>query len=137
MMNFITAHVNIVMIAGLLLGAHAPVNHAECSTGPTAENALAADQQLARALQANDRTAILHLLDKDWAVISGFGEIAEGSSVFPNGIRAGYRTVTTMELSEPRVRLCVNVALVTTKVRIAVLFAGKAFDVKMRQTDEL
>jgi ketosteroid isomerase-like protein len=136
-MNFIVTHVNIVMIAGFLLGAGAPVNHAECSTGPTAENALAADQQLARALQANDTTTILRLLDKDWAVITGFGEVAEGSSVFPNGIRSGYRTLNTMELSEPRVRLCGNVALVTTKVRIAGMFAGKAFDRKMRQTDVL
>ena len=108
------------------------------STGPTVENALAADQELAKALQNNDTLGILRMLDKDWAVITTHGDVAEGPEVFPSGIRTGYRTLTKMELSEPRVRLFGNVAVVTSKVNAAGNFAGKTYDdIKMRQTDVL
>lgn len=107
------------------------------STGPTAENALAADQELARVLRNNDTVGIYRMLDKDWAVINTFGGIGEGAGIFPSGIRSGYRTLTTMELSECRVRLYGDMALVTSKVRAAGMFSGKPFDVKMRQTDVL
>jgi ketosteroid isomerase-like protein len=109
---------------------HAPI-------GPTVENALAADQELAKAIRENDTTGILRLLDKDWAVISGRGGVAEGPSIFPDGIRTNYLTRKTFEISEPRVRLYGDVALVTTKVRTSGLFQGKTFDVVERQTDVL
>jgi ketosteroid isomerase-like protein/uncharacterized protein YciI len=105
------------------------------STGPTVQNALAADQGLAKALQNNDTAGIVSMLDKDWAVITTQGDIAEGPGVFPSGIRTGYRTLTAMELSEPRVRLFGNVALVTTKIRLAGQRGGKTFDMDERQTD--
>ena len=103
------------------------------STGPTVENALAADQELARALQNNDTLGIVRMLDKDWAVITSHGDIAEGTDVFPSGIRSGHRSLNAQELSEPRVRLFGNVALVTTKVKIAVRGYPRAFN--ERQTD--
>ena len=107
------------------------------STEPTVENALAADQELARAIRENDTTGIVRMLDKTWAVITTFGDVAEGPDIFPSGIRTGYRVVKAMEVSEPRVRLYGNVAIVTSKVRLAGDFAGKPFDVMMRQTDVL
>ena len=135
-----TSRLIVVIIAGFLLvpaqmfGAAGKAKH---STGPTIENALAADQELARALRDNDTVGILRMLDKDWAVITTRGDVAEGPGVFPSGIRTGYRTMTKMELSEPRVRLFGNFAVVTTKVSAAGVFAGKTFDIKMRQTDFL
>ena len=105
--------------------------------GPTVENALAADQELAKAMRENDTAGIYRMLDKDWAVISTSGGLGEGPSVFPDGIRSGYLTRKTYELSEPRVRLYGNIALVTTKVKLSGTFAGKAFDVTERQTDVL
>jgi len=43
-----------------------------------------------------------------------------------------------MELSEPRVRLYGNIALVTSKVRLSGQLGGKTYDdIKMRQTDVL
>jgi ketosteroid isomerase-like protein len=42
-----------------------------------------------------------------------------------------------MQLSEPRVRLFGNTAVVTTKVQISGMFAGKPFDIMERQTDVL
>ena len=70
------------------------------------------------------------------AVIPSFGAVLEGPGVFPSGIRTGYRTLRVMELSEPRVRLYGNIALVTTKVRLSGQLGGKSYDdLKMRQTD--
>lgn len=105
------------------------------SIGPTAENALAADQQLAKAMQENDTTGILRMLDKDWAVIPTTGDIAEGPSIFPDGIRSGYLVRKTFSISEPRVRVYGNMAVVTTKVKLSGVFRGKNFEVMERQTD--
>ena len=140
-MKLTLARPTMIIIAGFLLAQvtmFATAGHPIHSTGPTAENALAADQELAKALQNNDAAGIESMLDKDWAVITTHGDIAEGPGVFPSGIRTGYRTLTKMELSEPRVRLFGNVAVVTSKVNAAGNFAGKTYDdIKMRQTDVL
>src|SRR5580692_4123169 len=106
--------------------------HPRLSTGPTVENVLAADQQFATALQNNDTLGIVRMLDKDWAVITSHGDIAEGPDVYPSGIRSGHRMLTKMELREPRVRLFGNVAVVTTKVRLGVVSHG---EFNLRQTD--
>jgi ketosteroid isomerase-like protein len=105
--------------------------------GPTAENALAAEQEIARAIRDNDADAIQRLLADDWAVIPTTGSIAEGKSIFPDGIRSGYLTRKTFELSEPRVRVHGSVAVITTKVRTSGMLNGKFFDVIERQTDVL
>jgi ketosteroid isomerase-like protein len=77
------------------------------------------------------------MLDKDWIVISTTGGVGEGPSIFPDGIKSGYLTRKTMELSEPRVRLYGKVAVVTTKVKTSGTFQGKPFAVLERQTDVL
>jgi len=123
------------MTIAILAGFKLPTGPAAKKTGPTIENALAADQQFATALQNNDTLGIVRLLDKDWAVITSHGDIAEGPDVYPSGIRTGSRTVTKMELSEPRVRLFENVAVVTSKVRLGVIFRGKPMEFDLRQTD--
>ena len=137
-MTLNVARLFMAVIAGFLLapaGILGAANTTKLSTGPTVENALAADQELARALRDNDTAGIVRMLDKDWAVISTRGGIGEGPSIFPDGIRTGYLTRKTYELSEPRVRLFGDVAVVTTKVKTSGMFAGKSFDVKERQTD--
>jgi ketosteroid isomerase-like protein len=63
--------------------------------------------------------------------------IAMRKSIFADGIRSGYLTRKTFEISEPRVRLYGDVALVTTKVQTAGVLQGKPFDVTERQTDVL
>jgi ketosteroid isomerase-like protein len=134
-MKLNVARLTIVIIAAFLLISvtmFATAGHPRLSTGPTVENALAADQEFARALQNNDTLTIVRLLDKDWAVITSHGDIAEGPDVYPSGIRTGRRIVTKMELREPRVRLFGDVAVVTTKVRLGVASYGE-FD--LRQTD--
>jgi len=103
--------------------------------GPTVENALAADNDLARAMRENDSDGITRWLDNDWVVVTGHGDVGEGPDIFPSGIKSGYLTRKTFETSEPRVKLYKNVALVTTKVKLSGTFQGKPFDVKERQTD--
>jgi ketosteroid isomerase-like protein len=70
-------------------------------------------------------------------VIAASGSVGEGPSIFPDGIKSGYLTRKTYELSEPRVRLYGDIALVTTKVKTSGMFQGRAFDVVERQTDVL
>ena len=103
--------------------------------GPTTENAMAAEEALARAFRNNDADAISNLLDSSWAVITANGDVGEGPSIFPEGIKSGYRTLKTFDMSEPRVRLYGNVALITIKLDLAGVFGGKPFEVLERETD--
>jgi ketosteroid isomerase-like protein len=129
-----------VIIVGVLiapLAISAAPQGAKPAAGPTKESALATVQEMARAMRENDADGIARLLSDDWAVISARGDVAEGKSVFPDGIKSGYLTRNTFELSEPRVRLYGDVAVVTSKVRVAGMFGGKPFDVRERETDVL
>jgi ketosteroid isomerase-like protein len=112
-------------------------NHLAAMTGPTAENALAAEQEIANALRENNAGAIASMLDDDWIVINTNGGVGEGKSIFPDGIKSGSLTRKTAELSETRVRLYGNVALITSKLKTSGMFVGKPFDVTERQTDVL
>ena len=126
----------VVLMAAVVIYINAkPMPLKNSSIGPTAANALAADEELARAMQDNDTTGIVRMLDKGWAVIATTGGIAEGPSTFPDGIKSGYLTRKTFSISEPRVRLYGNTAVVTTKVELSGTFGGKPFDVTERQTD--
>ncbi|MBM7123960.1 nuclear transport factor 2 family protein [Dyella flava] len=128
-----------VFAAACVLVGQIPISmaagQAKAAAGPTAENALAADERLAQAIQDNDATAILRLLDDSWAVIATSGGVGEGPSVFPDGIKSGHLTRKTYQLSEPRVRIYGDIALVTSKVETAGVLQGKPFDVAERQTD--
>jgi hypothetical protein len=104
---------------------------------PTAENAWAAEQAIAQDMQDNNAEGIEHALADDWAVIATSGGLGEGKATFPQGIKSGVLTRKTFVLSDPRVRLYGNVALITTKVQTSGMFQGKPFDVAERQTDVL
>jgi ketosteroid isomerase-like protein len=110
---------------------------AKPATERSAAGALAVVQEMARAMRENDADGIERLLADDWAVISARGGLAEGKSVFPDGIKSGHLTRKIFDMSEPRVRLYGNIALVTTKLHLAGTFSGKSFDVKERETDVL
>ncbi len=110
---------------------------AKGAAGPTAENAWAAEVEIARAIQANDADGIGRALADDWAVVATTGGMGEGKSIFPEGIKSGYLTRNTFEISEPRVRLYGNIAVVTTKVKTSGVLQGKPFAVTERQTDIL
>jgi len=85
----------------------------------------------------NDADGITRSLADDWVVIATSGGVAEGKSVFADGINSGFLTRKTFEISEPRVHLYGDVALVTTKVQTSGTLQGKPFNVTERQTDVL
>jgi ketosteroid isomerase-like protein len=124
----------LAVTACVLLGGPQAVK-AQPGAGPTAASALAADDELSKAIRENNADGITRWLDNGWAVVSGAGGVGEGPSIFPEGVRTGALTRTTFETSEPRVRVYDNVALVTAKVKTAGMFGGKPFDVLERQTD--
>jgi ketosteroid isomerase-like protein len=88
-------------------------------------------------MASNEADGITRSLADDWIVIATSGAVAEGKSVFADGIKSGFLTRKTFEISEPRVRLYGDVALVTTKVQTSGVLQGKPFDVTERQTDVL
>ena len=128
--------ISIVSVLALALVFAAAIK-ARPQAGPTEESALAAEQQIAKAMQVNDSDAIERSLDDDWIVIATSGGIGQGKSTFPSEIKSGYLTRKTFEISEPRVRLYGNVALITARVKLSGMFQGKPFDVQERQTDVL
>jgi len=65
---------------------------ANAAEGPTAENALAAEKEIARAMRNNDADGITRFLADDWAVIATSGGVGEGKSVFADGIKSGFLT---------------------------------------------
>jgi len=132
----IMAMLGLVLVVGLLFTSVA-ISKAKPVGGRTAENALAAEQEIAGAMANNDADGITRSLADDWAVIATSGAVAEGKSVFADGIKSGFLTRKTFEISEPRVRLYGDVALVTTKVQTSGTLQGKPFDVTERQTDVL
>ena len=109
----------------------------------TAKSALSTDEAINQALLAGNGDALKPLLADDWIVVSGFGGIAKRDD-FIDFIRAGGPR-NTMLLSEARVRLYGDTALVTTHLNAAGPFVkevnGKVvrecFAVKERQTDVL
>jgi ketosteroid isomerase-like protein len=139
-MKLATGRNSIVITVSLLiapLAISAAAESAKPAVGPSEESALATVLEMARAMRENDADGIARLLSDDWAVISARGGLGEGKSIFPDGIKSGALTRTAYEMSDPRVRLYGNVALVTTKVHLAGRFDGKPFDVKERETDVL
>jgi ketosteroid isomerase-like protein len=128
----------VATVMGVLISPIAPhtaVGAAGPAPAPTAESVMAAEEELTRALKDNDPDGIARLLSDDWIVISARGGIGEGKLVFPHAIQSGFLKHTAYEVSEPRVRLYGNVALVTTKLHNAGLSGEKAYDVLERQTD--
>ena len=121
---------------GLLSAPLALSGPAAGAPEPTAQSALAADQELARAMRDNDVAALGRLLGDEWVVVSAFGRIAERGPVL-EAIKAGDWTHHTYALSDARVRLYGTVAVITWAVKTSGTYGGKNFDVALRQTDVL
>ena len=117
--------------------------HAATSTA-TAQSALSTEEAINQAILTSNADALEGLLADGWIVVSGFGGIA-ARNPFIAYVRAGDFTRKRMILSEARVRLYGDTALVTTHLsamgRSLDEVKGKlvthCFDVKERQTDVL
>jgi ketosteroid isomerase-like protein len=76
------------------------------------------------------------LLAADWIVISAYGGVSERGG-FLEAIKSGQFTRKSMDLSEPRVKIYGNTAVVTTQLKTSGTIGGRDFDVDERQTDVL
>jgi hypothetical protein len=134
----------VLIIASLVLVLSPAAIARATASDASAKSALSAEESINRALLKSDADALESLLAGDWIVVSGFGGIGERKP-FIAYVRAGDFTRSKMVLSEPRVRLYGNTALVTTHLNAAGRSIqernGKivtdCFDVKERQTDVL
>jgi hypothetical protein len=122
------------LILAMLLASGAASRAAD--TAPTPQGAVAADQAIADAMLANNADQLAPLLAPDWAVVNTQGRIGDRDDML-GGMRSGVLTRKTLTLSNPRVRLFGNTALVTTHVATSGLFNQKDFDVQETQTDVL
>jgi len=131
-------------IITLLTPAFAIAAIASTPAPDTAQGAFGTEVAINQALLTSDAGALETLLAGDWIVVSGHGAIAQRNA-FIAYVRAGDFTRKKMELSDPRVRLYGNTAVVTTHLnasgRSVVEANGKVvshcFEVKERQTDVL
>jgi len=144
-------HLAVLVLAGWLVVPAVKMSAAAGSgkpaASPTRENALATAEDLARAMRTNDADAFCSLLDPDWAVVSGNGEIGEGDKMgdgqmkkaICDAIKAGNFTRETydMDFAHARVRLYGNIATVTANLSASGTFHHKWFAVKEVQTDVL
>ena len=114
-------------LVGFVLGCSlitSAAGSAWAAGGPTEESALAAEQDVARALLANDANAVGRLLTEDWVVVSTYGGMADKDG-FLEVIKSGQFTRKTMDLSDYRVRLYGNTAVVTSKLKTSGTLNGK------------
>jgi ketosteroid isomerase-like protein len=135
-----------ILIVGFLLIASAGmfVDHTanplagQTNDGPTKENALEAEKELAQAMRANDADGVCRLLDPDWAVVDGIGRLNDRESVCA-AIKAGTFTRKTYEpdLANARVRVYGNIATITFHLSLSGPFEHKTFSGKEVETDVL
>jgi len=122
------------------LGVFAGADSSQSAAGPTVESAIAAEQDYARALRENDADAVGRILADDWQVVNTDGGWGQGIRAgFIEAIRSGQFARKTMEISDIKVRLYGNVAIVTERVSTSGKFGANklSFDVKEVQTDVL
>jgi ketosteroid isomerase-like protein len=113
-----------------------PSTAARADQAQSTQSALAYEQRLAAAYVHNDANALANLLTSDWIVISARGDTADRPSVV-DAVRKGLWVHTTMRISEPRVRIYGNTAVVTYRLADVGIFGGKPFNVQERETDVL
>lgn len=117
---------------------------ATVEASPTVRGALKTDEAINQTLLSNNADALAPLLADDWIVISSYGGIGKRDG-FIERIHKGYFVHKTATLSDPRVRIYGNTALVTSHLSTSGTFvtevngklANKCFDVHETETDVL
>jgi ketosteroid isomerase-like protein len=114
------------------------VHSAMAAIGPTKENALEAEKELAQAMRTNDADGVCRLLDPDWAVVDGNGGVNDRERVCA-AIKAGTFARNTYEpdLADARVRVYGSIATITFHLSLSGPFEHKTFSGKEVETDIL
>lgn len=112
----------------------------QTNDGPTKENALDAEKELAKALRTNDGDEFCLLVDPDWAVVDGNGGIGEGvgerdSVCAAMKARTWTRKTYEPDLANARVRVYSNIATITFKLSASGTSNHKDWSGKEVQTD--
>ena len=128
----------LIASAGMFLVHTAGAAAGSANNGPTKENALAAEKELAQAMRTNDANEFCRLLDPDWAVVDGNGGLNDRKSVCA-AIKAATFTRKTYEpdLADVRVRVYGNIATITFHLSLSGPFEHKTFSGKEVETDVL
>lgn len=112
-----------------VLAVSSAAGSAKPAAGPTQENALEFAKELAQAMRTNDADGFCRLLDPDWTIVTGFGDIQE-DKVMSDGtvkedicaaIKEGKFTRKTydMDFAHARVRVYGNIATVTANLSLS------------------
>ena len=128
----------LIASAGMFVAHTANAAAGQTNDGPTKENALEAEKELAQAMRTNDADGFCRLLDPDWAVVDGIGRLNDRESVCA-AIKAGTFTRKTYEpdLADARVRVYGNIATITFHLSLSGPFEHKTFSGKEVETDVL
>ena len=132
----------LIACAGMFMALTAKVAAGSTNDGPTKENALEVETELAQAMRTNDAGGFCGLLDPDWAVVDGNGGIGDGVGERESvcaAMKAGTWTRKTYEpdLANARVRVYGNIATVTFKLSASGVSNHEDWSVKEVQTDVL
>lgn len=92
-------------------------------------------QELCAAWMNKDRATIERILDPEWSVTKATGEIATKSEVLRDAFELGKLTLNSAQVSDVRVRIFGDTAVVTGRSAVAGSAAGQAFSVILRFTD--
>jgi hypothetical protein len=124
-----------------------PSGRAIPQSGPTAESALEAEKELGQTMRTNDADGFCRLLDPDWAIVTGNGDVGEGDTMGDGktkndvcgAIKSGNFTRETYveDLAHARVRVYGNIATVTFSLSASGAPHNHYWAAKEVQTDVL
>ena len=121
------------------LGASAAGDSPQAATGPTEESVIAAEHAYAKAFVDGDADALGRILADDWEVVSGFGEWSSDKGTqkdIVGAVRSRYWVHSALDVSDIKVRLYGNVAVVTEHLTTSGVLGKKVFnDVKETESD--
>lgn len=140
-----------LIVMGLLVAAVVTISsaagRANGAAEPTKESAVEAAKELAQAMRTNDADGFCRLLDPDWAVVTGTGEIGEGDAMGDGKMKESMcaaikkgtfaRETYEMDFANARVRIYGNIATVTANLTVSGTLNHKWFAGKEVQTDVL
>jgi len=123
------------VLAGCLVGAAALVSAADDGAGPKgADELLRLEREWAQAFVKNDAAAVGRVLADDWTVIGEDGDVTDKAS-FLGEIRSGNLAFEKMDLTDMKVRLYGDSAVVIGRAETRGKYKGEAFMARARWTD--
>lgn len=128
----------LITSAGMFVAITVNAAAGQTNDGPTKENALAVEKELAQAMRTNDADGVCRLLDPDWTVVDGIGRLNDRETVCA-AIKAGtfIRKTYEPDLANARVRVYGNIATITFHLSLSGPFEHKTFSGKEVETDVL